>query len=86
MLSSNEYFSFCREYPEMASNGFIHIDFIGQTHLCYLLPRTGNLLLSRFEKTNASGLPIFGALSSIPAKDAITLNVIQTTDLKKSMN
>lgn len=60
----------------MASHGFVHYDIIDQTYLCYLLPRTGNLLLTRLEKSNSDFTPIFGLVSSIPAKDAIALNVI----------
>lgn len=61
---------------EAASHGFIHTDLIGQMYMCYLLPRTANLLLTRLEKSNSTGgTPIFGMVSSLPAKDAVSLVV-----------
>lgn len=64
-----------RDYSEIASHGFMHVDLIGQTYMCYLLPRTANLLLTRLEKSNSADTPIFGMVSSIPAKDAVSLDV-----------
>lgn len=64
-----------REFPEMASHGFMHVDLIGQTYICYMLPKNGYLMLARLEKSNSSDNPILSVFSKIQAKDAICLNV-----------
>lgn len=62
-----------REYLEVASRGFTHIDLIGQHFMCYLLGRTSKLQLIRMERGNDN--IIFRKVNSIPAKDAICLEV-----------
>lgn len=64
-----------REYLEVASHGFLHIDLVGDTYLCYLLARTAKLQLIRLEQKSSSQLHIFGTALSIPAKDAVCLHV-----------
>lgn len=77
ITSINNSHSFAnREYPEIASHGFIHIDLIGDTYMCYVLSRTTKLQLTRLKKSNdSSETQIFGMTTSIPAKDAVCLNV-----------
>lgn len=64
-----------RDFPNMASRGFLHCDFIGQKFICYLLKKTGILMMYRLEKSNTPDVPFIGKSSSIPAKDAMTVNV-----------
>lgn len=71
---SFQFFQFHRDFPDMATCGFLHCDFIGQKYICYLLKRAGALLLYRLEKSS-SNIPILGKSSSIPAKDAVCLKV-----------
>lgn len=54
----------------------MHTDLIGQTYICYLLTRTSKLQLVRLEKATSSQRQIFGIAVSIPAKDAIGLDVM----------
>lgn len=61
-----------REYLEMATHGFMHTDLIGQTFICYLLRQSAKLQLVRLEAA-AAEKPIFGIVTSIPAKDAVCL-------------
>lgn len=51
----------------------MHTDFIGQSYLCYLLPRTGKLNLIRMEKSSEPGIEIFGMTQQILARDAVSL-------------
>lgn len=61
----------------MATHGFIHIDLIDQTYMCYILARTKYLQLMRLEKSNTPDTPIFGIVTSIPAKDAVCLEKLK---------
>lgn len=62
------------EYHEMATKGFIHTDFIGQRYLCFLLPKSFRLNLLPIERRKSSlKMPIFGTLTTISAKDAVSL-------------
>lgn len=64
------------EFHEMASSGFMHTDLIDQKYLCFLLVKSCVLNLIRIEKTtNSRSIPIFGATFSLPAKDAVAMNV-----------
>lgn len=67
-----------RDFPDMATRGFLHCDFIGQKFICYLLKKTGILMMYRLEKSNSPEIPIIGKSSSIPAKDAIAVNVSES--------
>lgn len=62
----------------MAARGFLHYDFIGQKFICYLLKKTGILMVHRLEKSNSPDVPIIGKSASIPAKDAMAVNVSGT--------
>lgn len=64
-----------RDFPDIAARGFLHIDFIGQKFICYLLKKTGILMMYRLEKSNSPDIPTVGKSSSIPAKDAINISV-----------
>lgn len=61
------------EYNEIASKGFLHTDFIGQSYVCFLLPKSFKLNLLHIERMNNVNTPIFGNLLSISAKDAVPL-------------
>lgn len=61
----------------MAASGFIHTDLIDQKFVCYLLARSENLMIARLEKTKSSDILVLGVLTSIPAKDAVCLNVFK---------
>ncbi|XP_055370778.1 anaphase-promoting complex subunit 1 isoform X2 [Condylostylus longicornis] len=77
-----------KDFCEVASLAFMHTDLIGQVYLCYLLPRTGKLQLSRLEKTSSPNTQIFGMISSLPAKDAVVLekmNMIAILDSNSSL-
>lgn len=69
------YVDFFRDFPDVATRGFLHCDFIGQKFICYLLKRTGILMMYRSEKSNSPDIPTVGKSSSIPAKDAICISV-----------
>lgn len=62
------------EYHEMASTGFLHIDFIGQKYLCFLLVKSYKLNMLTIDRMSGINTPIFGSVSSISAKDAVALN------------
>lgn len=64
-----------RDFPDVAARGFLHIDFIGQKFICYLLKKTGILMMYRLEKSNSPDIPTVGKSSSIPAKDAVNIPV-----------
>lgn len=66
---------FDRDFPDIAERGFLHCDFIGQKFICYLLRKTGILMMYRLEKSNSPDIPTVGKSSSIPAKDAICIGV-----------
>lgn len=61
------------EYQEVASKGFLHIDFIGQQYLCFLRPKSFRLNLLLIERKNSFNTPVFGTLHNISAKDAVCL-------------
>lgn len=69
------FFNLNRDFPDIATRGFLHSDFIGQKFICYLLKKTGILMMYRLEKSNTPTIPIIGKSSSIPAKDAICVSV-----------
>lgn len=59
-----------------ASSVFISCDFVGQKHLCYLVPARCQLFCARLEKTNEEKPDIIlGSVTVIPAKDAAYLPV-----------
>lgn len=68
-------FLISREFPDIAARGFLHCDFIGQKFICYLLKKTGILMMYRLEKSNSPEIPTVGKSSSIPARDAICISV-----------
>lgn len=62
------------EYHEIATKGFLHTDFIGQNYLCFLLPKSFKLNLLLIERRkNSLQMPIFGSVSTVSAKDAVSL-------------
>ena len=63
----------CNEYHEMASSGFLHMDFLGQKYLCFLLIKSYKLNLLAIDRISGVNRPIFGSMSNIPAKDAVAL-------------
>lgn len=65
---------FSKEFCEIATKAFVHVDLIGQTHLCYLLPRSGKLQLVRITNYNEECTQIEIDIFSIPAKDAVVLD------------
>lgn len=64
-----------RDFQDIAVRGFLHVDLIGQKYICYLLKKTGVLMMCRLEKSNIPDTPIIGRSSSIPAKDALCVSV-----------
>lgn len=62
---------------EAATHGFLHTDLIDQTYMCYMLPRTKCLQLTRLEKSNTPETQIFGIVTSISAKDAVYLEKLK---------
>lgn len=62
-----------REFCEMATRAFIHTDLVGQTYLCYLLPRSCRLQLVLLGGYNTSDLQLSTLASTLPAKDAVGL-------------
>ncbi|CRK87591.1 CLUMA_CG001388, isoform A [Clunio marinus] len=58
------------EYHEMAMKGFLHMDFIGQKYLCFMLVKSYKLNLLEINPTNEA---MFGAMTNISAKDAVAL-------------
>lgn len=65
-----------------ASRVFITTDLIGQTYLCYLMQNQYRLYLIRLEKSNDPDEIIMGMVTTISAKDAISLPVSFMTDNK----
>lgn len=61
------------EYHEMATKGFLHTDFIGQKYLCFLLVKSYKLSMLAIDRMSGINIPVFGNISSIPAKDAVAL-------------
>ncbi|XP_076632222.1 anaphase promoting complex subunit 1 [Colletes latitarsis] len=71
-----------------ASKVFLSSDLVGQSYLCYLIPQRSQLFLVRLEKTNKQQQIIFGMVTSIVAKDAVSvpnLHMIATMDLSNSV-
>lgn len=59
-----------------ASSVFISCDFVGQRHLCYLVPNRGQLFCAKLEKTNEDNPDIIlGSMTVILARDAAYLPV-----------
>ena len=58
----------------MATSGFLHTDMIGQKFLCFLLVKSCMLNMLNIDKSTSCKKPIFGAISSIAARDAVALN------------
>lgn len=65
---------FRREYSEIASHCFLHCDLVGQHFMCYMLSRTGKLQMLRLD--GLKGVHKNGVIASIPARDAVALQVI----------
>ncbi|XP_077273571.1 anaphase promoting complex subunit 1 isoform X1 [Temnothorax americanus] len=57
-----------------ASKVFLTSDLVGQNYLGYLIPNRSQLSLVRLEKTNEQQQIIFGMVTNIVAKDAISLS------------
>ncbi|XP_062701630.1 anaphase-promoting complex subunit 1 [Aedes albopictus] len=64
-----------KEFPEMASKGFIHDDLVGDTYLCFLLPRSEKLSLIRIDGSSTDNILIPPATVAvqIPAVDAVCM-------------
>lgn len=58
-----------------ASKVFLSSDLVGQNYLCYLVPNRSQLFLVRLEKTNKQQQIIFGMVTTIVAKDAVSVPV-----------
>nr|XP_033324577.1 anaphase-promoting complex subunit 1 [Megalopta genalis] len=71
-----------------ASKVFLSSDLVGQSYLCYLVPQRSQLFLVRLEKTNKQQQIIFGMVTSIVAKDAVSipnLHMIAIMDLSNGV-
>ncbi|XP_032663807.1 anaphase-promoting complex subunit 1 isoform X2 [Odontomachus brunneus] len=71
-----------------ASKVLLTSDLVGQSYLGYLVPNRSQFFLVRLEKTNKQQRIIFGMVTSITAKDAVSLpnlNMIATVDLSNSI-
>lgn len=71
-----------------ASKVLLTSDLVGQNYLGYLVPSRSQLFLVRLEKTNKQQQIIFGMVSSIVAKDAVSLpklHMIAVIDLSNSI-
>lgn len=64
----------CREFSEVASHCFLHCDLVGQNFLCYMLSRIGKLQMLRLDGLKA--VHKNGLVASIPARDAVALQVL----------
>uniref|UniRef100_A0A1I8M2U1 Uncharacterized protein n=1 Tax=Musca domestica TaxID=7370 RepID=A0A1I8M2U1_MUSDO len=62
-----------RDFCEISSKAFIHTDLVGQTYLCYLLPRSCKLQMVRLNNYDSKNLNIATMCTSIVAKDAVAL-------------
>ncbi|XP_030380933.1 anaphase-promoting complex subunit 1 [Scaptodrosophila lebanonensis] len=62
-----------RELCEKATRAFIHTDLVGQTYLCYLLPRSCRLQLVLLTGYGTPELQLSTLASTLPAKDAVGL-------------
>ncbi|KAF7995485.1 hypothetical protein HCN44_006592 [Aphidius gifuensis] len=73
---------------DKAKKVFLTSDMVGQSYLCYLITNRTQLYLVRIEKTNKKQKLIFGMITTIIAKDAVTLpslNMIAILDLTNSV-
>ncbi|KAG7200866.1 hypothetical protein KM043_003229 [Ampulex compressa] len=71
-----------------ASKVLLTSDLVGQSYLGYLVPNRSQLFLVRLEKTNKQQQIIFGMVTSIIAKDAVSLpsmQLIATMDLSNAV-
>ncbi|XP_076677551.1 anaphase promoting complex subunit 1 isoform X2 [Andrena cerasifolii] len=71
-----------------ASKVFLSSDLVGQSYLCYLVPHRSQLFLVRLEKTNKQQQIIFGMVTTIIARDAVSvpnLHMIATMDLSNGV-
>ncbi|XP_055843307.1 anaphase-promoting complex subunit 1 [Episyrphus balteatus] len=62
-----------KEFCEIATKAFVHVDLIGQTYLCFLLPRSAKLQLVRIVNFDEENTQIEGEIFSIAARDAVVL-------------
>ncbi|XP_011861283.1 PREDICTED: anaphase-promoting complex subunit 1 isoform X2 [Vollenhovia emeryi] len=72
-----------------ASKVFLTSDLVGHNYLGYLIPNRSQLSLVRLEKTNKQQQIIFGMVTSIVAKDAVTLSnlhMIAIVDLSNGIS
>ncbi|XP_012223687.1 anaphase-promoting complex subunit 1 isoform X2 [Linepithema humile] len=60
-----------------ASKVLLTSDFVGQNYLGYLIPNRSQLFLVRLEKTNKQQQIIFGMVTTITAKDVVSLPNLQ---------
>ncbi|KAI4480329.1 hypothetical protein M0804_010327 [Polistes exclamans] len=71
-----------------ASKVLLTSDFVGQSYLGYLVPTRSQFFLVRLEKTNKQQQIIFGMVTSIIAKDAVSLpslHMIAIIDMSNSI-
>ncbi|XP_025163872.1 anaphase-promoting complex subunit 1 isoform X2 [Harpegnathos saltator] len=71
-----------------ASKVLLTSDLVGQSYLGYLVPNRSQFFLVRLEKTNKQQRIIFGMVTSVTAKDAVSLpnlNMIATVDLSNNI-
>ncbi|XP_014469767.1 PREDICTED: anaphase-promoting complex subunit 1-like [Dinoponera quadriceps] len=71
-----------------ASKVLLTSDLVGQSYLGYLVPNRSQFFLVRLEKTNKQQRIIFGMVTSITAKDAVSLpnlNMVATVDLSNNI-
>ncbi|XP_023295773.2 anaphase-promoting complex subunit 1 [Lucilia cuprina] len=72
-----------RDFCEISSKAFIHTDLVGQTFLCYLLPRSCKLQMVRLNNFENKDLQISTIPMTVVAKDAVALermNMIAVLD------
>ncbi|XP_046750016.1 anaphase-promoting complex subunit 1 [Diprion similis] len=72
-----------------ASKVLLTSDLVGQSYLGYLVPNRSQLFLVRLEKSNKQQQIIFGMVTSIVAKDAVSLpklHMILTIDLSNGVS
>lgn len=64
-----------RDFCEISTKAFIHTDLVGQTFLCYLLPRSCKLQMVRLNCVDNKDLQISTIPMTVVAKDAVALEV-----------
>lgn len=72
----NKYLYSNRDFCEISTKAFIHTDLVGQTFLCYLLPRSCKLQMVRINNFENKELQISTIPMTVVAKDAVALEVI----------